>query len=107
MISLFLPYNITILRINIFLSIMLTFLSSLLLLALPSSHSMGYLIICIFLVWILSGGFLLSSLYYEWARGQEYYFYYNLGISKLKLILTSYLLHLLIAVPFIISLLYV
>jgi hypothetical protein len=107
MIRLFSPYNLTILKMNIIFSFMLTFLSSLLLLALPSSHSMAYLLICLFIVWIMTGGFFLSALYYEWARGNEYYFYYNLGISKFKLILISYLFHFVFVIPFIIVLRYV
>jgi len=56
----------------------------------------------IFMLSYFSGGFLLGILFFEIARKQEYYFYYNLGISKLRLVLISYLFNLVIILPFLI-----
>jgi hypothetical protein len=99
MIRLFLPYNKTILKRNIIFSIFLTMLSSLVFLARPSPHSPAYIIIFSFIVWIMTGGFLLSAFYFEISRRNEYYFYYNLGLSKIKLLISAYLLNLIIVVP--------
>jgi len=90
---LLLPYNKTILKTNIIFSIVLTFLSSLAFLAKESIHSPIYLIIALYTFWIMTGGFLLSAYYFEITRKNEYYFYYNLGLSKIKLLLITYDLH--------------
>jgi len=107
MTKLFLPYNKTVLKTNIIFSIFLTFLSSLLFLARPSTHSPVFIIICCFIIWILTGGFLLSAGYFEISRKNEYYFYYNLGLSKIKLILLAYLLNLVTVLPLVYILQYV
>ena len=99
MIRLFLPYNKTILKINIIFSVFLTVLSSLVFLARPSPRSPAFIIICSFIVWIMTGGFLLSAFYFEISRRNEYYFYYNLGISKIKLLISAYLLNFIIVTP--------
>src|SRR5450759_2497298 len=99
MIRLFLPYNKTILKTNIIFSIFLTLLSSLLFLTRPSPHSPTYIIIFCFIVWIMTGGFLLSAFYFEITRKNESYLYYNLGLSKIKLLLTAYLLNFLFIIP--------
>jgi hypothetical protein len=82
-------------------------LSSLLFLTISSKHTPAYFIILSFIVWILSGGFLLSAFYFEISRKNEYYFYYNLGLSKIKLLLTAYLLNVLFIIPIIFILQYV
>jgi hypothetical protein len=82
-------------------------LSSLVFLARPSPHSPAYIIIYSFVVWIMTGGFLLSAFYFEISRRNEYYFYYNLGLSKIKLLLTAYLLNFLFVIPVIYILQYV
>ena len=107
MIRLLLPYNKTILKNNLILSVFLSILSILRFLALPTRHSIAYIIIFIYTAWILTGGFLLSASYFEMTRKNEYYFYYNLGISKIKLILTAYLLNFIFVVPLLIALYYV
>jgi hypothetical protein len=53
----------------------------------------------LFILSYISGGFLIGVLYFEFARKQEYYFYYNLGISKFRLVTTSYLINLIFAIP--------
>lgn len=45
----------------------------------------------------LTGGYLLSAIIYEFSRSREYYFFYNMGISKLRLFLVTYTLHLITA----------
>ena len=47
----------------------------------------------------MTGGFLLSAFYFEITRRNEYYFYYNLGLSKIKLIMSAYFLNFIIVVP--------
>jgi hypothetical protein len=59
-----------------------------------------------FAINFLSVGFLLGIIFYEISRKNEYYFYYNLGISKLRLILTSFLFHIIIIIPILIVAIY-
>jgi hypothetical protein len=101
MIRLFLPYNKTILKTNIVFSVFLTMLSGLLFLTKTSPHSPVYIIIFAFIVWIMTGGFFLSAFYFEISRKNEYYFYYNMGISKIRLLLNAYLLNFLFVIPII------
>ncbi|QHT66106.1 hypothetical protein GXP67_05195 [Rhodocytophaga rosea] len=42
-----------------------------------------------FFLTLLTGGFALSLYYYQSRYASQYYFYYNRGFSKLKLILIS------------------
>jgi len=107
MTRLFLPYNKTILKLNIVFSIVLTFLSSLAFLSKKSSDSPIYLIIVFYIFWIMTGGFFLSAYYFEITRKNEYYFYYNLGISKIKLLLLTYSLHFIFILPLLYVLQYV
>jgi len=107
MYRLFLPYNKTILKLNIVFSIFLTAISisaSKSALAIFSDSvkthpSPVYLILGSYLFWILTGGFLMSAYYFEIARINEYYFYYNIGLSRIRLLLFTYLLHIIIVVP--------
>ncbi len=55
-----------------------------------------------FIVSFITGGYLLGVLYFELVRKNEYYLYYNLGISKIKLIIMTYLFHLIVISPFLI-----
>jgi hypothetical protein len=82
-------------------------LSGAILLSMPSPHSPAYILIRSFVVWIMTGGFLISAFYFEITRKNEYYFYYNLGLSKLKLFLSAYLLTFVLAIPFLFILHYV
>jgi len=45
-----------------------------------------------FLISFFTGGYLLSLFFFELRYKQQYYFYYNRGLSKTRLILLSYLL---------------
>jgi hypothetical protein len=55
----------------------------------------------------MTGGFFLSAYYFEITRKNEYYFYYNLGISKVRLWLLTYSLHLIFILPLLYVLQYV
>jgi len=107
MTRLLLPYNKTILKLNIIFSIVLTFLSSLSFVLKESGHSFVYLTIAYYAFWIMTGGFILSAFYFEISRKNEYYFYYNLGIGKIKLLLLAYTLHMILILPLLIVLRYV
>ena len=101
MIRPYLIYNNQIIKLSLFVSLLATFLAVVLN---QNGITLSRLIIT-FLIGFLNGGFLSGILFYNMFRKKEYYFYYNLGISKLRLILISYLFHLIISFPlFLISL---
>jgi len=54
-----------------------------------------------FIYAFMTGGFLVSVLYFELSRKHEYYFYYNLGISKIRLFAVSYMFNIIVIIPFI------
>jgi hypothetical protein len=56
---------------------------------------------------IMTGGPLLSLFYKEVAQKNEYYYYYNLGITKLSLILTNLILNILTGIILLIIITYV
>jgi len=94
-------YNNQIIKLSLFVSLLATFLIGPLA---PNGITIRGIILT-FLIAFLSGGFLSGVLFFKMFRNKEYYFFYNLGISKLKLILVSYSFHLIISLPlFIISL---
>ena len=107
MTRLLLPYNKSILKTNIALSVILTLLSAMVFLAKESPHSPLYLVIFLYVFWLMTGGFLMSAFYFNISRKNEYYFYYNLGLSKLKLLLFTYALHAILILPLIVILQYV
>ena len=37
------------------------------------------------------GGYIISLGYFEVSKSNQYYFYYNMGLSKLRLFIVSYL----------------
>ena len=92
------PYCLLVFKIDLLVSIAVTVITSALSPKGITFESMSY----IFMLSYFSGGFLLGILFFEIARKQEYYFYYNLGISKLRLVLISYLFNLVIILPFLI-----
>lgn len=55
----------------------------------------------------LTGGFIIAVFYYESRHRNEYYFFHNLGLSRPALIITSYLFHFVISMPFLYILYYV
>ena len=91
----YLIYNNQIIKLSFFVSLLATFLAVVL-----NQHGITLSgLIITFLIGFLTGGFLSGILFYNMFRKKEYYFYYNLGISKLRLILISYLFHLIISLP--------
>src|SRR5579859_5207617 len=50
-----------------------------------------------FCVSFVTGGALLSSYFYERNRGHQYYFFYNLGISRVTLYASAFLTDILFA----------
>jgi hypothetical protein len=48
-----------------------------------------------YLCFVLAG-FFVSALYFHYFRKQEYYFYYNRSCSKLRLIISAFVLNLII-----------
>ncbi len=107
MTKLLLPYNKSILKTNIVFSLILAFISTLIsgiyskLLSAPEKQLQSILhqFTGHYVVWILTGGFLLSAFYFEVTRKNEYYFYYNIGLGKMKLLYYTYALHLIFIVP--------
>lgn len=55
----------------------------------------------------LTGGFIIAVFYYETRHRNEYYFYHNLGLTKARLIIISYLFHLGLSIPLLFILYYV
>jgi hypothetical protein len=115
MTKLFLPYNKTILKINVIFSSVLALFSSSFIRIISKTfgledqdpQSLLHLFLWHYIIWLITGGFLLAAYYFEVARKKEYYFYYNLGLSKVKLILIAYTLHLIIILPLLYILQYV
>jgi uncharacterized membrane protein len=102
MIKPYLVYNNQIIKLSLFVSLLVTFLAVML-----NQKEITFSgLIRTFLIGFLTGGFLSGVLFYNMFRKKEYYFFYNLGISKLRLILVSYLFHLVISLPLFIFSLY-
>ena len=67
----------------------------------PFSFVFGFLYgIDAFLICFCTLGLLLSAFYFELYYKQQYYFYYNRGFSKVKLIVLSFLANLVLAIMF-------
>jgi len=104
MIRKYLPYFNVVLIINLVFSLIATvFVTIISIPFLMEQEIHLHTVISTFVLFFLSGGFLLGAIYYELARKNEYYLYYNLGISKIRLILMTYLFHLILMIPFMIS----
>lgn len=54
-----------------------------------------------------TGGFLLALFFYQISRKNEYYFFYNMGLSRIQLVIGSYIIHILVLIPLIIIYSYV
>jgi hypothetical protein len=50
----------------------------------------------VFIITFLSGGFLMSIYFFEQKRAAQYFFYYNKGLSKIRLLLLTYLINILL-----------
>jgi hypothetical protein len=69
-------------------------------------YNLAFSILCFLIVNPLAGiislptyGLAISLLCYRQFHGHQYYFYYNLGITKQKLIIKSFIINLIIALP--------
>ena len=102
MIKKLLPYCLLVIKIDLFISILATISTAPLSPKGITFDSLSYL----FFLSFFSGGFLTGVLYFEFARKQEYYFYFNLGISKSRLVLASYLFNLVVVLPLLIIAVY-
>ena len=103
MIKKYLPYFSVVLVINLVFSPIATVLATLVSKPFLTDQVITlHKVISTFILFFITGGFLIGALFYELARKNEYYLYYNLGISKIKLILITYLFHLLLMIPFLI-----
>jgi hypothetical protein len=102
MIRIFLPFTFQILKLNLAISPIVAFFGVLLSKPFLETEISPDRFIYLFLLSFCSGGFLVGLLFFEFSKYREYYFYYNFGISKIKLISVAYLFHLLIAVVIII-----
>lgn len=123
MISLYLLFNKSILRYNL----LFTFLFSLVAWPLMleedifrsvtsglTSDYVGYTVSAVGLAFIrafmrsfLTGGFIIAIFFYGSRHRNEYYFYHNLGLTKARLIIISYLLHFGMSIPLLYILYYV
>jgi len=102
MVRKYLPYSLLVLKVNLLVSILVAVMVAYLF----SSGVTFNIIIYVFMLSFLTGGYLLGVLYFEFTRYREYYFYYNLGISKLRLIIFTYLFHLILSIPLLVFLNY-
>lgn len=69
--------------------------------------AIGMAMIRAFMWSFLTGGFIIAMFYYESRHKNEYYFYHNLGLTKSRLIIISYLSHLGLSLPVLFILYYV
>jgi hypothetical protein len=104
---LFLPFNKTIIKVNLIFSVFLTILSVLMFFSEFPSGNIIHILLLSFIIIFLTGGFLLSFFYFELSRKNEYYFYYNMGITKIKLLIMAYMLHLIFIIPLVVIIYYV
>jgi len=94
MIRAYRPYCLHVLKFNVIVSLLVTLLSSTISINGITINQVLYW----FIISFLSGGFLLGLLSFELGHKREFYIYYNLSISRLRLILAAYLLHLSICI---------
>jgi hypothetical protein len=99
MIKRYLPFIFQVFKVNIIISLVSGFISALLK-QLPSDSPIQLdNFLNSIVISLLTGGFLLGIFVFELSRSREYYFYYNLGITKLKLVVAAYFFHLALSVP--------
>ena len=97
MIRQYLPYTLSVLKVNLIISAIATFFATLLAFSFTGKEITLFEVIYFFTISFLTGGFLLGALLFEFFRSREYYMFYNLGISKLRLILMTYMFHIVVA----------
>lgn len=101
MFKLYLLYHLAIFRINVFFSFFFAFFLAPFFIKEYTSLTIAYGVITGFIYAFMTGGFLISAFYFEISRKNEYYFYYNFGISKIRLLTVSYLFNLVFIIPII------
>lgn len=106
MIKKILPYFYPVLTIDLIVSPITTFFSIVLSRSFLVKEITLSTVLVSFIVSFLTGGYLLGVLFFELARKNEYYFFYNLGISRLRLVLTTYLFHIILIIPILIIAMY-
>jgi hypothetical protein len=93
-----LPYCFELLKISVPVTILITILTAL---RLSDQLTVERLAHWLF-IGFLTGGYISGFLFFEFSRYREYYFYNNLGLSKLRLVFTAWMFHLLVSIPLII-----
>ena len=103
MIRKYLPYFNVVFTVNFVFSFLATVLSTLISKPFLFEQDISLSrVITQFIIFFMTGGYVTGAIYFEIARKNEYYLYYNLGISKLRLNLITYLFHLILMIPFLI-----
>lgn len=91
-------YSLFVLKWNIVLSPIITFFAISLSKSFLQEKITTSDIMYAFTISFLTGGYLLAAMIFEFSRSREYYFFYNQGISKIRLSVVTYTLHLIITV---------
>jgi hypothetical protein len=107
MIKLYLLYNKSIIKTNILFSFVFALLCLMVVNVDNSLNAMIHKLISCFILAMVTGGFLLSVLYFNLTRKNEYYFYYNTGLTRTRLLLGAWFLHILFIIPFLLIMFYV
>jgi len=97
MIRQYLPYSLPVLKVNLIISPIATFFATVLAISFADKEITLAGVMYFFILSFLTGGFLFGILFFELSRSREYYLFYNLGISKPRLIIVTYLFHLIVA----------
>jgi len=97
MIRRYLPYSFSVLKVNLIISPIATFFATMFAISFTGKEITLSGVMYFFIISFLTGGFLLGALFFEFFRSREYYMFYNLGISRLRLILMTYLFHIVVA----------
>lgn len=92
-----LNYSFFVLKWNLVISPVVTFFSIILSKSFLHKEITVSDIMYAFTVSFLTGGYLFAALLFELSRSREYYFYYNQGISRLRLSVITYTLNLITA----------
>ena len=106
MIKKFLPYFYPVLTIDLIVSPIATYFFIILSKSFFAIEITLSNILVLFILSFLTGGYVLGVLFFESARKNEYYFFFNLGISKSRLILTTYLFHIILIIPLLLIAIY-
>jgi len=98
MTKLFKVHTFYVFRINLILSLVISLIGYFLSPPINEKVFSVFDIVYLFMVSFLTGGYLTGIMLFDFSRKREYYIFYNLGISKLKLLSITYLFHIAVAV---------